>query len=226
MRIAQLSAESGVPIPTIKFYLRERLLPQGEQTSATRAEYGPSHLRRLRLIRALLEVGRLPVATIRKITEAVDDDETDVHEMLGTAHYALSPAPEPAPDDEDWRDARVMVDRLVADLGWDRVRHDAPTRDELAQALVTLRRLDMPATRDDLLLHARVADALVKEHDIKKIPFDAPRDTAVEALVICQVLYGKAFDALRRLAQESESARLFDALPAPGDAGKGPSEAE
>src|SRR5690606_4799309 len=104
-----------------------------KQTSATRAEYDQSHLRRLRLIRALLEVGRLPVATIRKIIEAVEDEETDLHEMLGTAHYALSPAPESVPDDEDWRDARKIVDQLIVDLGWQRVHPNAPTRDELAQ---------------------------------------------------------------------------------------------
>src|SRR5690606_41148877 len=100
MRISQLSAQSGVPIPTIKFYLREGLLPQGEQTAATRAEYDQSHLRRLRLIRALLEVGRLPVATIRAVIEAVEDEEMSVHEMLGTAHYALSPRLEPDRDEE------------------------------------------------------------------------------------------------------------------------------
>ncbi|GIH72313.1 MerR family transcriptional regulator [Sphaerimonospora thailandensis] len=222
MRISQLSAESGVPIPTIKFYLREGLLPQGEQTSATRAEYDQSHLRRLRLIRALLEVGRLPVATIRKIIEAVQDEETDIHDMLGTAHYALSPAPEPAPDDADWRDAREMVDHLVADLDWDRVQPDAPTRDELAQTLVTLKHLGMPVTRDELLPYAKAADTLVREHDIRKIPLDGPRDTAVEALVICQVLYGKAFDAMRRLAQESESARHFGFRPSDDCAGVTP----
>ncbi|WP_433498107.1 MerR family transcriptional regulator [Sphaerimonospora sp. CA-214678] len=223
MRISQLSAESGVPIPTIKFYLREGLLPQGRQTSATRAEYDQSHLRRLRLIRALLEVGRLPVSSIRKIIEAVEDEETDIHEMLGTAHYALSPAPEPVPDDEDWRAAREIVDHLVTDLDWQHVRPDAPTRDELAQTLVTLKHLGMPVTRDDLLPYARAADTLVKEHDIGKIPIDGPRDTAVEALVICQVLYGKAFDALRRLAQESESARHFGIRPS-DDCVAGPPE--
>ncbi|WP_346281659.1 MerR family DNA-binding transcriptional regulator, partial [Pseudonocardia sp.] len=33
MRMAELSARTGVPIPTIKFYLREGLLPPGERTS-------------------------------------------------------------------------------------------------------------------------------------------------------------------------------------------------
>ena len=33
MRIAELSQTTGVPVPTIKYYLREGLLPSGELTS-------------------------------------------------------------------------------------------------------------------------------------------------------------------------------------------------
>ncbi|WP_433218133.1 MerR family transcriptional regulator [Microtetraspora malaysiensis] len=214
MRISQLSAESGVPIPTIKYYLREGLLPQGDQTSATRAEYGQEHLRRLRLIRALLEVGRLPVASIRKVIAAVDDERIDFHGMLGTAHYALSTPVEPPPEDEDWREARELVDRMIANLGWS-IHPLAPTRDELAQSVVTLKRLGMPTSQEDLLPYALAAFDLVRNLDITKIPFDGPRDVAVETLVICEVLYGKAFDVLRRLAQESESTRILGAPPCP-----------
>ena len=39
MRISELSARSGVSVATIKYYLRERVLPEGERTSATQATY-------------------------------------------------------------------------------------------------------------------------------------------------------------------------------------------
>ncbi len=208
MRISQLSAVSGVPIPTIKYYLREGLLPQGEQTSATRAEYGDTHLRRLRLIRALLEVGRLPVASIGKIVAAVEDEETPVHEMLGTAHYALASPGEARPDDEEHLAARERVDALIGELGWS-VHPEAPTREELAQILVRLDQLGMPADDESMRHYAGLMMHLVSEHEMAKIPFDGPRETAVESLVVGTVLYGKAFDVLRRLAQESESARIL-----------------
>jgi DNA-binding transcriptional MerR regulator len=210
MRISQLSAESGVPIPTIKYYLREGLLPQGEQTSATRAEYGQAHLRRLRLVRALLEIGRLPVAAIRKVIEAVEDESLGVHAMLGTARYAIAPPVQPEGDDEDRREARQTVDRLIRDLGWS-VSPLAPAREELTQTLVTLERLGMPAGRADLIPYATAAMRLAHEHEMSKIPFDGPRDVAAETLVICTVLYGKVLDAFRRLAEESESARILGA---------------
>ncbi|MFF4617493.1 MerR family transcriptional regulator [Nonomuraea jabiensis] len=202
MRISELSAKSGVAIPTIKYYLRECLLHPGEQTAATRAEYDESHLRRLRLIRALLEVGRLPVASIKKIIEAVEDESLPVHLLLGTAHYALSSTVEPEPG-EEWQIARDEVDHLIADQGWD-VTPAAPARDELAQTIVRMRQLGLPV---DLKPYVEIAQKLVSEVEMNTIPFDGPRDAAVEALVLGTVLYGKAFEALRRMAQESESAR-------------------
>ncbi|MBG0815835.1 MerR family transcriptional regulator [Planomonospora sp. ID82291] len=212
MRISQLSAASGVPIPTIKYYLREGLLPAGEQTSATRAEYGERHLRRLRLIRALLEVGHLSIAAIRKVVAAVEDEGMDLHLVLGTAHYAISPPVEAHPDDAEWRRARAEADRLVADLGW-QVDAAAPARDELAQAVLTLDRLGLPATGDALRPYAEAAMRLVSEHEIRTIPADRTREEAVEALVVGTVVKGRVLDVMRRLAQESVSARTFGAAP-------------
>ncbi|NBF00143.1 MerR family transcriptional regulator [Nonomuraea sp. KC401] len=201
MRISELSVRSGVAIPTIKYYLREGMLHQGEQTAPTRAAYDESHLRRLRLIRALLDVGRLSVASIKQVVAAVDDESLPIHEMLGIAHYALSPGVQPD-SGEEWQRARAEVDHLVEELGWN-VTPKAPTRDELAQTLVRMRQLGLAV---DLAPYVETARKLVSEVEMDKIPFDGPRDAAVEALVLGTVLYGRAFDALRRMAQESESA--------------------
>lgn len=206
MRMSELSVASGVAIPTIKYYLREGLLHQGEQLAATRADYDESHLRRLRLVRALLEVGRLPVASIKQVIEAVDDETLSIHNMLGIAQYALGPIVEPEPG-EDWEAAREDVERIVAELGW-HTEPDAPARNELAQTVVRMRQLGL---HTELRPYADAAHKLVTEVEMDTIPFDGPRDAAVEALVLGTVLYGRAFDALRRLAQESESARRFAA---------------
>ncbi|MEV7013454.1 MerR family transcriptional regulator [Streptosporangium sp. NPDC051022] len=215
MRISQLSAASGVPIPTIKYYLREGLLPSGEQTSATRAEYGEAHVRRLRLIRALLEIGRLPIASISRVLAAVDDEELSMHRVLGTAHYALAPTVTPPADEAEWRRARAEADRLIADLGW-RIEPRAPTRDELAQAIHILTQFGMPATGEALHPYAEAAISLV-EHEVGIIPLDGPRETAVEALVVGTVVHGRILDVLRRLAHESASAHIFGVDPAEED---------
>ena len=70
MRLAELCAETGVPPATVKYYLREGLLPVGERVSATRAEYGLAHVERLRLIRALVEGADVSIDGVRRIVEA------------------------------------------------------------------------------------------------------------------------------------------------------------
>ncbi|MFG3442366.1 MerR family transcriptional regulator [Nonomuraea sp. NPDC047897] len=213
MRISELSDRSGIALATIKYYLREGLLHQGEQVAATRAVYDDSHLRRLRLIRALLEVGRLPVAAIKQVIDAVEDESLPVHQMLGTAQYALGPATEPEPA-EEWQTARAEADRLIDERGWT-VAPDAPTRNELAQTLVTLRRVGLPT---DLTRYAETAGGLAAA-ELDRLPLDGSRESTVEAVVLGTVLYGRAFDTLRRLAHESESARRLTAKDQPPSAG-------
>ena len=64
VRMAELSERSGVPIPTIRYYIREGLLPAGRLTSPNQADYDDSHVRRLGLIRAMVEVGEIPIAAV------------------------------------------------------------------------------------------------------------------------------------------------------------------
>ena len=60
--MAELAKRSGLSVATIKFYLREGLLPPGQRSNVNQAEYDEAHLERLRMIRALAKVARLPLA--------------------------------------------------------------------------------------------------------------------------------------------------------------------
>lgn len=207
VKVSELSDRSGLPVQTIKYYIREGLLPKGAATAATRAEYDDAHLDRLRLIRALREVGDLPIASVKRIVAAVDDERVGLHDLLSTAAYALSPPSEPRPDDPDWRAARQDVDAIVTELGW-RVTPDAPTRDLLAQAFVALRRLGVPIVWTELRPYIEAA-RIMAEHEIGSIPVEGERGRAVQTAVATNVLYEKVLLALRRMAQEDVSARRF-----------------
>jgi DNA-binding transcriptional MerR regulator len=115
MRISELSRESGVPVPTIKYYLREGLLPAGTPTSATSASYDERHVDRLNLIRALVDVGRLPIARVREVVTALEQPPTSWHDLLGAAHGALPPAAGGAVRDtaEDADVERPAVERVA-----------------------------------------------------------------------------------------------------------------
>ena len=100
MRLAELSERSGVSTATIKYYLREGLLAPGRQINARTAEYDGEHLRRLRLVRAMIQVGGVPVAKVREVLGHVDDDSLGRAIRLGAALWALPQVPEPDEDDE------------------------------------------------------------------------------------------------------------------------------
>lgn len=140
MRISALSRASGVPVATIKYYLREGLLAPGIPTARNQADYGEEHLHRLRLIRVLMEVGGLGVAAVRAVLEAIDDDRLSAHQLLGVAHTALGPRTDDEPAPDDVRAARADVAAFLTELGW-QVRADAPAARALADVLAAHRRL-------------------------------------------------------------------------------------
>jgi DNA-binding transcriptional MerR regulator len=210
MLMAELSRRSGVPVATIKYYLREGLLPPGAATSATRAQYGEAHLRRLRLIRALVEIGEVPLAGIGRILAAVDDDSTTLHVMLGTVQYQLGPHPSPPDDgDRDWQAAARDVDDLIASMGW-RVSPAAPARTLLAAALATLRRTPSAPPGPGLRAYAEAVAGLTDQEVTSVSRVDGNDRVAVaESAVVGMVLYERVLVALRRLAQEDASSRHF-----------------
>jgi DNA-binding transcriptional MerR regulator len=204
VRISQLSQRSGLPIATIKYYLREQLLPPGQRTAATQALYQEEHLRRLRLIRALTEVCGLPLTKVRTVLEALDDPTVGLHETLGRSHYALSGGPEPDREDPDWTAARAEVDTLLRELGWRTAPH-APARDQLASALLTLRQLDLAPTRPELQPYI-VAAHRIARHEINSLAAAKDASDVLYRAVVGTVVYEPVLLALRRLAEEHESA--------------------
>lgn len=225
MQMAELSRRSRVPVATIKYYLREGLLPPGTATAATRAEYGEAHLRRLRLIRALIEIGEIPVAAVRHILERVDDESVSLHDMFGAVQYSLGPQPSRPVLDGDGQAASRDVDELIAGLGW-RVSPDAPARGLLASTLAALRRAD--ALRGPSLHAYAAAMAALAAKEVASVAQAADeasgggraggradggrsRVELAESAVAGMVLHERLLVALHRLAQEDASARLYGA---------------
>jgi DNA-binding transcriptional MerR regulator len=207
VRMAELSRMTEVPVPTVKYYLREGLLPSGSPTGPKQADYGQEHVRRLRLIRVLREVGGLGIAQVRKVLEAIDAEELSLHEVLGRAHYALEPTREPSEASTDLGNAKARVDRFIEGLGW-RVSPDAPARWALAEALLALQRLCGVEGPETFAPYAEVADRIAAA-EITSGPQNASRTEMMEWMVIGTVVYEAALAALRRLAQEHHSAREF-----------------
>ncbi len=210
MRISQLSEQAGLPVGTVKFYLRTGLLQPGVVVSATQAEYDEAHLARLRLIRALLEVGHLSHAEILKVLEALDLSGSDLPGALQQVHRSTAGRhPEGALDGA--LDPAAAAS-LVSDLGW-QVDGDSPYLVELARAVAALESVGLAPSRERLRVYAESA-AHVARHDVAWVR-SAADDDKVLVSTASAVLWEAVLNALRQLANEHQEARQDSGVPAP-----------
>lgn len=217
MRIAELSQRSGVPTPTIKYYLREGLLPPGERTGPNQAQYDERHLRRMRLIKAMLDIGGLSIAATRDLLAAIDASGDDTHRVLGAGQYGLA-ARRQQPHDSGRQCTEAIATRLVTGRGW-AVKPNAPAMATLTDMIAALERLGQEDFLARLDAYAAAAEAIARI-DLEVVSARANVDTMVEAVILGNVLGDCLLAALRRLAQEDISARMFRVDgAAPGDPG-------
>ncbi|GAB2499990.1 MerR family transcriptional regulator [Nocardiopsis aegyptia] len=213
MRISELSRVTGVPAPTIKYYVREGLLPPGERTSRNQARYGEDHVRRIKLVRALVEVGGLSIATARDVLAKVDAPEHDMLTAVGKAQFAMSTPPQRQDGDErDWARATERVDDLVERRGWRSVPTN-PARGTLASVLVALERLGQQDKLDLLDVYAEAAERVVAA-EIEVLLRRPDVDSMAEGLVVWTALGDVVLSALRRIAQENAATPRLAGVPA------------
>ena len=199
--MAELSTTSGIPVATIKYYLREKLLPVGVSETANQACYEAGHLDRLRLIRALIDVGRLSVASARSVLEAIDSNAS-LPEVFKVAQHSVSVTIEPsALDPADL----VGVDALLE--GW-HVSPENPGRLAAARVLSAFRGVGQT---DDRGWFARYAEAalLIAAADLDEIESRADRAAKAETVVVGTVLGDALISGLRRAAQEHVTSERY-----------------
>ncbi|MDQ0379890.1 MerR family transcriptional regulator [Amycolatopsis thermophila] len=206
MRMAELSRESGVPVATIKYYQREGLLPPGELTSPNQARYGAAHVRRLKLVRALLEIGGLSIAAVGEVLAAIDEPATSTHDILGLAQHGLPAATQEVTDEERaW--AMGRIEAMAGRRGWE-VHAGSPVVESLAGVLCALRQVGHEWVLDELDTYAAAADT-VAEADVTAVAKLGATEAVVEGAVVGTVLGDALLAALRRMAHAQVSRRQF-----------------
>lgn len=210
MRMGELAKSTGVPVATLKFYLREGLLHGGAATAVNQAEYDEGHVRRVKLVQALLHLGRLSIVDAQRVIAAVENDAVPIHDAFGVAQDAM--VPERDRSDARYEEALADVDRFVRrhDL---RVRPEAAVRSMLADALLGLSDCGLMPT--GVTASSEVFDSLLApllvlaEREVGSTPGTATRAQQMEHTVVGTVVFEVAYNALRRLALEDASARRF-----------------
>lgn len=209
MRMSELLKRSGMPLATVKYYLREGLLAPGETVGATMADYGEEHVRRLALIRALTEVVGLPIAGVRTIVGLIDEPEADRFGTLGRAIEVLPPAVEADPDG-DYPRARAALEEIgqLYDPGYAAVA-------QFERGLAAAEAVGLPMGRERLHGYARHIMAIA-EIDLAQLPgADTPR--AVEYSVLGTAVYEPILAAMRRLAHQDLASRMLGGAAADRD---------
>ena len=199
MRISELSATTGVSLPTIKYYLREGLLFEGRRTSATQAEYGEDHVRRLRVVRALIDSG-VSIAETKKVIRSLDDPPESPHDLLGAAHAAVIPH---FAGEVDVAAAELLVTRL----GWQPGLCDPDVLRSVARALQSLDDAGFEVP-DEVMTVYLDAVTRIAEAEIGGVPTESA-EAAVRYVVLGSVLVEPLLLALRRVAEQVASAARF-----------------
>ncbi|WP_030302992.1 MerR family transcriptional regulator [Streptomyces katrae] len=210
MKISELSRRTGVPVASIKYFLRQGLLPAGRATAATLAEYGEEHVQRLRLIKALTTLGGLSIAATREVLGAVDQAHSS-ESALGAVSYAL-PVPVAAQraagreqEAEGGAAAGAEVAELLATLDW-QAPGTSPHVKGLTAALEELRRLDAQYAPGELAAYARLAESVARLDLERAAGLDDPVALAERAVIVFAIC-APVFELLRRLAQEDQVRR-------------------
>lgn len=198
MRLRHLVRASGTSAASIKFYLREGLLPPGRSVNATLAEYDERHLTRLRLIRTLRWLD-VPMPRIKLLTDAIDGD-LPLSRLLGMAQLvALGREPTLAAESAL---PSPQLDRVAGELGWS--ADPVEMRDAVADQLASMAERGIEVTDDALLRYARAADGLAVGDAEAALTADT-RDDAVRVVAEGTAAFGRL---LLRLAGYAAASRV------------------
>jgi DNA-binding transcriptional MerR regulator len=198
MLVSELVASTGVPLATIKYYLREGLLPPGRATSATRAVYDDTHVRRLWLIKALSGVG-LSISQTKEVLHSIDHPGPSLFAALGAALTAVSPPVRPDDDCSRAYAALAVIDQPYPD--------GHPAIAQLDRALAAAEACGVPMSDATLRAYAPHIGALAAV-DIANLPRENPA-AAIEYAVLGTILYEPIIAAVRRIAHSALAADLL-----------------
>ena len=204
--MAELARQSGMPVATLKFYLREGLLEPGRSTGVNQAVYGDEHLERIRLIRALSKVAGLPLQKIRELLQAIDGETSMLTAMAVTQDALVGQLEAPTNDPSTETDATALLDRVIRERQW-QCQPGSPAHTAAVHASSGLISEDLTMLIDRLDDYARAAE-LVGRTDVDAISNAENLESVVRGVVLGTVLRRPALDALILLAQQHFAQRL------------------
>jgi DNA-binding transcriptional MerR regulator len=204
MQLKELSEQSGVSAASIKYYLREGLLPTGETVHATRAQYSDQHVSRLRLIQALRKVVDLNIEQIRSLLVLADGGAPRL-ELLAAVQRTVLRLDAVSTDRGDIR--TEAGDAVVRLRNWPDKLSDA--RNALNAHLSLMERLGIPVPLELLDAYSKALDD-VAGLDISVTTAPEDVNELILTAAVGMHLHSQLVLKLLALAQASHAIRHYE----------------
>jgi DNA-binding transcriptional MerR regulator len=204
LQLKELSERTGVPPASIKFYLREGLLPAGQAITATRARYSPQHASRLELVQALRRVVGLNIAQIRKLLKLADDGVPRL-ELLAAVQRTVLRLDEVGTEHGDIR--TPAGDAVVRLRNWPDAPSDA--RNALNAHVALMDSLNIPVTTELLDAYSKALDSIA---DLDIAATTAPDDVnrLIMTAAVGMHMHSQLVLKLLAFAQASHAIRRYE----------------
>lgn len=203
MQLHELSQRSGVTPASIKYYLREGLLPPGEAVHATRAEYSASHLERLELIQALRRIVGLNIGQISGLVKMADDGGPRLDLLAAVQRVVLDLGNYTTAIGGEAAEATAAVVRL---RGWPDSPSDA--RNALTAHLELMAGLKIPVSATVLEAYSKAMDD-VAGIDIAATTAPESTDRLILTAAVGMHMHSQLLLKLLALAQASHAIRRY-----------------
>ena len=195
----------------MKYYLREGLVHPGERVEANQTAYDDTHVQRVRLVRALIEIGGLSIAAAKQVLSTLDSEDTSLAYTFEAAQHALGVGGATAATAEPR--ARTRIEELADAHGW-RTSAENPGFEVAARALDAFSTIGFVPSGEFLDAYASAA-ATIARADLMALTTRTRPDLVAELMVVGTVLGDALIAGLRRLAQQNETAELFPVPTSP-----------
>ncbi|MBT2249757.1 MerR family transcriptional regulator [Arthrobacter sp. BHU FT2] len=203
MQLKELSNETGTSPASIKFYLREGLLPPGQSVHATRARYTASHVKRLELIRALRQIIGLNIGQIRSIVQLADDGAPRLALLAHVQRVVLNLEPL-----EGTGHHTAAADAIVRMRNWPDARSDA--RDALDRHIAVMEGLGISLPLELLDRYSRAVDSIAGL-DLELTTAESDINDVILTAAVGMHMHSQLMLKLLALAQASHAIRSLDA---------------
>ncbi|VXB64729.1 Transcriptional regulator [Arthrobacter sp. 9AX] len=204
MQLQELSERAKTPTASIKFYLREGLLPVGETIHATRAQYSERHVERLELIQVLRRVVGLTIEQIRSLVRMADDRAPRLSLLAAVQRVVLKLD---APGTGSGEAGAAPSDAVVRLRRWPDYPSEA--RDALNAHLQLMDSLNIKVGEELLDIYSRAMDDVAR-FDIAVTAAPGSADRLILTAAVGMHMHSQLLLRLLALAQTSHSIRRFE----------------